>query len=117
MCNDRHAPAVYAAGIASALTRVRAADPHEATRAKFIDDNFNGHAGLMEQVAEAAEMMERIRLEHGPSAAWGTDFPYVYDVWDRIANEMWVGLGSDPLEHLVDRAIRSLDDGAARDCC
>lgn len=61
--------------------------------------------------------MERFRVSHGEAAKWGGELPYLYDVWDAIAIAIWLRLGSEPLDGLVEAAIRATEsvDAAQRE--
>lgn len=102
---DSAAIAVYAAGISDALACLESDDGAASARFERVIEEYEGRVGIMQQVAEAAEVMERFRIMHGASAGWGRELPYLYDIWDAIAQAMWDHLGSVPMETLVQRAI------------
>ena len=102
---DPRAAAVNAAGIADALRTMQLADHDGANRMEDITRAHEGWVGVMLQVAEAGEIMERFRVTRGAKSTWGGELPYFYDVWDAIAQALWDQLGSMPLDALVRQAI------------
>jgi hypothetical protein len=105
---DHAAVAVHAAGIADSFVHAKAHDATATARCEFITEEYSGHVGIMQQIAEAAKLMECFRARHSAAATWGGELPYLYDVWDAIAQSLLTGLGKEPLERLVDSAIRSV---------
>lgn len=102
---DHDAIAVYASGIANALACVGSGDAEEVARFERVAEEHGGHVGVMQEVTAAALAMERFRVSHGEAAKWGGELPYLYDVWDAIAMAIWLRLGSEPLDELVEAAI------------
>jgi hypothetical protein len=102
---DPAAVAVNAAGIAEAFGSVQSSSKADRDRFDALSEEYEGWLGVITQIAEAGEIMERFRVKHGATATWGGDLPYLYDVWDSIAEAMWTKLGKEPLEQLVDFAI------------
>jgi hypothetical protein len=85
---DPRAVAVNAAGIADALACLRARDIGLAIGSATLTKECAGHIELMLQIVEAAEIMEQFRISRGSGAAWGGELPYLYEVWDAIADAM-----------------------------
>lgn len=102
---DTTAVAVNAAGIADAVRVIQAAHENGEARLEELTRAHEGWCGVMLQIAEAGKIMERFRAKHGDSAKWGGELPYVYEVWDAIAHELYERLGTEPLDSLVHRAI------------
>ncbi|MBK8915912.1 MAG: hypothetical protein IPM64_15185 [Phycisphaerales bacterium] len=102
---DPAAVAVNAAGIADALRCVQSDSAEDDARFEALTEEYGGWIGVLVQVVEAGEVMERYRVKRGWGAKWGGDLPYVYDVWDAIAETLWVRLGEGPLDELVQSAI------------
>ncbi|MCL4741000.1 MAG: hypothetical protein KJZ54_02245 [Phycisphaerales bacterium] len=102
---DQAAIAVAAAGIADSLASIKSYDAERVARFERVVEEYDGHVGIMERIAEAAEVMERFRVRHGAGAMWGGDLPYLYDVWDAIARALWTKLGTEPIDRLVESAI------------
>lgn len=105
---DHAAIAINAAGIADALAFLASEDVEAAARFERVAGEYGGHVGVMQQAAEAAGYMEQFRVKHGATAKWGGELPYLYDVWDAIAQMIWLKLDKKPLDHLVESAIRSV---------
>ena len=105
---EHAAVAVHAAGIADSFVHVKSDDAETITQFEFITEECGGHVGIMLQIAEAAEIMELFRVRQGAAATWGGELPYLYDVWDAIAQALWARLGKEPLKQLVDSAIWSV---------
>ncbi|HWL93049.1 MAG TPA: hypothetical protein VNT79_05910, partial [Phycisphaerae bacterium] len=70
-----------------------------------LTEEYEGWVGVIMQIAEAGEIMERFRVKHGTTATWGGELPHLYDVWDAIAEAMWTTLGKELLNQLVESAI------------
>jgi len=104
----RNSAAIYAAGISDALACLRSDDLYAANRFDTILDEYDGHHGIMQEVAAAAEIMEQVRVSHGANAKWGGELPYIYDAWDAIAQALWARLGTDPIDKIVKAAIASI---------
>jgi hypothetical protein len=102
---DPNAVAVNAAGIADAFHVLQAADDNGAARLEELTLAHEGWCGVMLQIAEAGEIMERYRHSQGVTATWGGDLPSLYSVWDAIARVIWERLGIEPLDGLVRSAI------------
>lgn len=111
---DQAAIAINAAGIADAFGSVHAHSKIDEGRFEALTEQYQGWVGVMMQIAEAGEIMERYRVKHGANAKWGADLPYLYDVWDFIADAIWAKLGSEPLEQLVESAIQKVACTEAR---
>jgi hypothetical protein len=105
---DPAAVAVNAAGIADALRCVQSDSVEDDARFEALTEEYSGWVGVLLQVVEAGELMERFRVSHGANAAWGGELPYLYDVWDAIAEAMWTKLGKEPLDQLVESAIEGV---------
>ncbi|MCK6475448.1 MAG: hypothetical protein L6Q35_01305 [Phycisphaerales bacterium] len=103
---DCAAVAVNAAGIADAFACVQLDATMRAARFECVAVKYGGHVGIMQQLAEAAAVMERFRANRGVSATWGGELPHLYEVWDSIAEVMWTRLGTEPLDQLVESAIQ-----------
>lgn len=114
---DHATIAVYAAGIASSFGCVESGNAEEVARFERVVEEHGGHVGIMQEVAKAAVAMERFRVSHGKAAKWGEELPYLYDVWDAIATAIWLRLGREPLDGLVEAAIRATEsvDAAQRE--
>jgi hypothetical protein len=111
---DTATVAVNAAGIADAFRVLQAAHENGEARLGELTRAHEGWCGVMLQIAEAGEIMERCRAKHGPSATWGGDLPYLYEVWDAIAQGLRDHLGEDPLDVVVHRSIeRAMSVNAA----
>lgn len=102
---DSAAVAVNAAGIAEAFRSAQVAAMVGNDRFQDLTEEYEGWVGVTRQIAEAGSLMEQFRVTHGITATWGGDLPYLYDVWDSIAAEMWTKLGDEPLQQLVESAI------------
>lgn len=102
---DSAAVAVNAAGIAEAFGCVQSGATADRDRFDALTEEYEGWVGVMMQIAEAGEIMERFRVKHGTTATWGGDLPHLYDVWDSIAEAMWTKLGKEPLGRLVESAM------------
>jgi len=102
---DPAALPINAAGIADAFRRCQFSDDDGAARSDDLSAQYNGWIGVVEEIAYAAEMMERFRIRHGTNAAWGAELPYIYDVWDAIAQALWDHLGNQPVDVIVETAI------------
>jgi hypothetical protein len=105
---DYAAIAINAAGIADALSCLEPEDAEAVARFERVTAKYGGHVGVMQQIADASDFMERFRVRHGASAKWGGELPYLYDVWDAIAHTIWLELDKKPLNHMVESAIRSV---------
>lgn len=105
---DPAAIAVNAAGIADALRVCQLADSDGAARMEWLADHFGGWVGVMVQVAEAGEAVERFRREHGATTLWGNALPPLYEVWDAVAQRLWEHLGAEPLDAIVHRSIEAV---------
>ena len=105
---DPKAVAVNAAGIADAFRLSQIEDHDGANRLEDLTQSHEGWVGVVVQISEAAEIMERYRVSQGPNASWGGELPYLYEVWDSIARTLWEYLDSDELDALVRRAIVAL---------
>jgi hypothetical protein len=103
---DTTAVAVNAAGIADALRVLQAARENGEARLEELTRAHEDWCGVMLQIAEAGEVMERFRAKQGPSATWGDDLPYLYEVWDAIAQGLWDHLGAEPVDVVVHRSIK-----------
>ncbi len=111
---DTTAVAVNAAGIADALRVLQAARENGEARFEELTRAHEGWCGVMLCMAEAGEIMERFRAKHGDSATWGGELPYLYEVWDAIAQGLWDRLGEEPLDVVVHRSIeRAMSVNAA----
>ena len=102
---DPTAVAVNAAGIAEAIGPAQADTTTDQARYDALTEEYGGWVGVVMQIVEAGEIMERFRVKRGRTASWGGDLPYLYDVWDSIAKAMWMKLGKEPLDQLVESAI------------
>ncbi len=102
---DHSAVALNAAGIADAFRALQRDDQLDENRMELIRREREGSVGVLMQIAEAGELMERYRANQGPNATWGGDLPYLYDVWDLIAWRMWDRQRAVPLNTLVERAV------------
>lgn len=105
---DSVAVAVNAAGIADALACLESEDAEAVPRFECVAAEYGGHVGVIQQIADAADFMEQFRVRHGASAKWGSELPYLYDVWDAIAQRIWWELGKKPLDQIVASAIWSV---------
>lgn len=105
---DTAAFAINAAGIAVSLCSLTHRAPSDAVRMVRLCEQFEGSLGVMSQIAAAGALMERYRFAHGPSAAWGGELPYLYDVWDAIAGALCEKLDGEPVDRLVLQAIDTL---------
>lgn len=110
---DPSAVAMNAAGITQSLNCLQLDKRDDPARYDALLEVFEGSIGLLLQVVEAGELMERYRLTRGHNAAWGRELPYLYDVWDTIAQFMWNQLGLEPLDLIVDRAVEQALDSDA----
>lgn len=109
--SDPAAMAINAAGIADALACLVQENKEEAAiRFSCVIAECDGHIGLMQQVMEAGNLMERFRVGRGAFAKWGGELPYLYDVWDAIAHAIWLELDTVPLAQIVESAIHALMD-------
>lgn len=111
---DPAAVAVNAAGIAEAFGSVQSDVMADRARFGAITEEYGGWLGVTTQIAEAGEIMERFRVKNGATATWGGDLPFLYDVWDSIADGMRTKLGREPLDHLVESAIERVVNVGAR---
>lgn len=102
---DPAAAAVNAAGIADALRVLQAAHENGEARLEELTRTHEGWCGVMLSIAEAGEIMESFRVKQGVSATWGGDLPYLYEVWDAIAQGLWDHLGKEPSDAIVLRSI------------
>lgn len=102
---DTTAVAVNAAGIADAFRTIQQTVAPGEARMEELVKAFEGWIGVVQQLAEAGELMERFRATRGATATWGGELPYIYDAWESIALALWVDLGKVSLDVLVDRAI------------
>jgi hypothetical protein len=102
---DPAAVAVNAAGIAEAVGSVQSDTATDKARFEALTEEYEGWVGVIMQIAEAGEIMERFRVKHGTTATWGGDLPHLYDVWNSVAEAIWTKLGKEPLEQLVESAI------------
>lgn len=82
--NDVFAVALQAAGITESFCILATND---VKRLHKMDDRFEGRIGVLAQIVEAAQFVEKIRLEQ--KSAWGDDFPFPYEVWDEVAEYLW----------------------------
>jgi hypothetical protein len=105
---DPAAFAVNAAGIADAFRVLQIADQNGEARIEELTRVHEGWCGVVLRIAEAGEIMERFRAKHGTSATWGGDLPYLYDVWDAVAQALWANLGATQLGALVEEAIEQV---------
>lgn len=105
---DTAAIAVNAAGITDALASIECDNGEAAARFERTIERYEGRVGIMQQVAEAAETMEWVRVKHGVNARWGGELPYLYDVWDAIAQGLWDHLGAEPVDAIVHRSIEQV---------
>jgi hypothetical protein len=103
---DTTAVAVNAAGIADALRVLQTARENGEARLEELTRAHEGWCGVMLRIAEAGEIMERFRANHGDAAKWGGKLPYLYEVWDSIAQGLWEHLGAEPLDVVVHRSIK-----------
>jgi hypothetical protein len=111
---DAAAIAVNAGGIADAFRVLQAAHENGEARLEELTREHEGWCGVVLRIAEAGEIMERFRAKHGDSATWGGELPYVYEVWDAIAQGLWDRLGEEPLDMVVRRSIeRAMSVNAA----
>jgi len=97
--------AVNAAGIADQFRFRQLADEDGDNRLRDITDFANGWLGVADKLGEAGELMERIRLEHGPGANWGSTLPHVYDVWHAVSLILWHNFESPDLDRLIRLAV------------
>lgn len=102
---DAAAIAVNAAGIADAFRVLQVADEEGEAHLEELTRAHEGWCGVVLRIAEAGEMMERFRATHGGSATWGGELPFLYQVWDAIAQGLWDHLGAEPVDAIVDRSI------------
>ena len=102
---DAAAIAVNAAGIADAFRVLQGAHENGEARLEALTRAHEGWCGVMLQIAEAGGIMERFRANHGDSATWGGELPYLYEVWDAIAQGLWDRLDEEPLDVVVHRSI------------
>jgi hypothetical protein len=110
---DPAAVAANAVGIAAAFWCVQSDTTTDSDRLDALTEEHQGWVGVVMQITEAGEIMERFRVKHGTTATWGGDLPYLYEVWDSIAEELWSNLGKEPLSQLVEFAIeRIVSEGA-----
>ena len=100
--------AIYAAGIADALAFMQSDGEENVARFEIVTEEYGGHFGIMQQVVEAAEVMERFRMKYGTNAIWGGELPYLYDVWDAIAKALWTRLGLEPIDQLVELVLEAM---------
>ncbi|MBX3322771.1 MAG: hypothetical protein KF757_07250 [Phycisphaeraceae bacterium] len=100
--------AINAAGIADAFACLESEDAEAVARFARVTAECGGHVGIIKQIADAAEFMERFRVRHGASAKWGGELPYLYDVWDSIAQAIWLELEKKPIDQIVESAIWSV---------
>ena len=105
---DATAAAVNAAGIADAMRALQPSGEASESRLAQLTDEFNGWIGVLIQIAEAGAIMEQYRTQQGATSAWGGDLPYLYEVWDAIAEAMWQRLDTEPIEELTLTAITSV---------
>lgn len=105
---DPAAVAVNAAGIAEAFGCVQSGASNHKARFEALTEEYEGWVGVIMQIAEAGEIMERFRVKHGTTATWGGDLPHLYDVWNSIAEALWTKLGKELLERLVESAIEQV---------
>lgn len=105
---DPAAVAINAAGIAEVIGSVQLGAATDKARFDALTEEYEGWVGVIMQITDAGEIMERFRVKHGTTAMWGGDLPYLYDVWDSIAEAMWTKLGKEPLNQLVESAIERL---------
>lgn len=111
---DHTACAINAAGIADAFRVLADSESNGGARLDKLTRAHEGWCGVMLRIAEAGEIMERFRAKHGNSATWGGDLPYLYEVWDAIAQGIWENLAAEPLEAIVQHAIeRAVSVGTA----
>ena len=106
---DPAAVAVNAAGIADAFRALQIADQSGEARLEELTRAHEGWCGVVLRIAEAGEIMEDFRTKHGVTATWGGDLPYLYEVWDAIAQALWEQLGMVPLDVVVQRAIEQVE--------
>lgn len=102
---DRAAIAVNAAGIAEVIGSVQSGAATDKARFEALTGEYEGWVGVILQITDAGEIMERFRVKHGATATWGADLPHLYDVWNSIGEAMWAKLGKEPLDQLVEFAI------------
>lgn len=105
---DPAAVAVNAAGIADAFRVLQVSDENGDARLEELTREYEGWCGVVLRIAEAGEIMEGFRAKHGVTATWGGDLPYLYEVWDAIAQALWEQLGMVPLDVIVQRAIEQV---------
>jgi hypothetical protein len=102
---DAAATAVNAAGIADAFRVRHAADVNGEARLEELTRVHEGWCGVMVRIAESGEIMERFRVKHRIAVTWGGDLPYLYEVWDAIAQGLWEHLGAEQVDAIVHRSI------------
>jgi hypothetical protein len=102
---DTAAVAFNSAGIAAAYTSLCYESNSDDDRFVALSDESEGWLGVIGQITDAGEIMERFRVLHGTSSTWGGDLPYLYDVWDSIAEALLANLGNLPFNELVESAI------------
>lgn len=108
---DLKAIAVNAAGIADALRLCQIQDPDGAARWDDLSDQFQGWIGLVGEFVLAAEAMEQHRASLGKNTKWGGELPYIYDVWDAIAELLWNELPVENMAGVVARAVEEAKCG------
>lgn len=102
---DPRAIATNAAGIADAFRNCQIADHDGSARWDDLNEHFGGWIGLVNQIVLAGTAMEQHRVQIDSSAKWGCELPYIYEVWDEIADLLWNELPVNNLSRLVARAV------------
>lgn len=108
---DPRMVALSAAGIADAFRLLQAADSDGSSRIDQLVRRYGRWQAVLERIAQAAEVMERVRAESGRNAQWGRELPPINDVWWAIAEALWHGMEQPNLARLVRSAIAGTHAG------